>query len=62
MVQAAILTNNREIGMHLLQADKDGGYFLYYLVLLKLFVCDKWRQMLVEAPLCNQVVTMKLTV
>ena len=45
--------------MHLLAADKeikDGGYSLLFSA-PEAISCDKWRQMLVEAPLYNQVVT-----
>ena len=61
-VQAAILSGNKGIGVHLLATDKeikDGGYSLLFSA-PEAIACDKWRQMLVEAPLCNQVVTIAI--
>jgi hypothetical protein len=48
--------------MVLLAADReirDGGYSLLFSA-PEAIVCDRWRQMLIEAPLCNQVVTIAI--
>ena len=62
LVQTAILSGNKGIDVHLLAADKeikDGGYSLLFSA-PEAIACDKWRQMLVEVPLCNQVVTIAI--
>ena len=62
-VQAAILSGNKGIDIHLLASDKnikDGTYCLLFSAPEAIVACEKWRQILVEAPLCNQVVTVAI--
>ena len=57
-VQAAILSGNKGIDVQLLATDKevkDGTHSLLFSA-PEALACDKWRQMLVESPLSNQVV------
>ena len=61
-VRAAILSGNKGIDKVLLATDKeirDGGYSLLYSA-PEAILCDKWREMLIEAPLCNQMVTITI--
>ena len=55
-------SGNKGIDVHLLATDKeikDGEYSLLFSA-PEAIACDKWRQMLIETPLCNQVVTIPI--
>lgn len=61
-VQPAILSGNKGIDVHLLAVDrgvKDGGYSLL-ICAPEAIACDKWRQMLLEVPMYNQVVAIAI--
>lgn len=62
-VQAAILSGNKGIDKELLAAEKDiqcGTYSLLFSAPEAIVACERWRQILVEQPLCNQVVTVAI--
>lgn len=61
-VHAAILSGNKGIDVKLLATDKeigDGSHSLLFSA-PEALACDRWRQLLMEAPLSNQVVAIAI--
>ena len=61
-VHAAILSGNKGIDVKILATDKEIGDGTHSLLFSspEALACDKWRQMLMEAPLSNQVVAITI--